>query len=398
MTGKAKRQGPTADPFAVIVITMSTILTPFVEVPAQAADSFSDGVTLFNQKKYSEAQKQFDTSLTSGRTARKLYYAALARLYQGDHFNGKRLMREIVTTFPQSAEATHATSYLSAGTSGSTTASSARTGSQTTGSASDDNPNLPDQVIIPFSKGLGGHLYVTGTVNGRSMQMLFDTGAESCAFGQNHLDAAGITEKGEFAGYAQGVGGHVKVSQMTAEIQVSNLKRKIPIIVQQKLSAPPLLGETFYEGYAYDIDNSAAIIRFTKKGTRNAGSVGFDTIDVPYTLAGRNMMVTIEVDGRPIAACFDTGAAGVVFGSVDAARCGLQIPEDARLVQSGGIGGTVPSAAFNVRTIRMGSIQKSNFPVRVLMGSLPYPLVGQTFFGDRKFVIDQEKRVIRFAR
>lgn len=384
----------------VSAVALSAVMSIQVaQLAAGAADSFSDGVTLFNQKKFAEAQKQFDSSMKTGRTARKLYYAALVRLHQGDHRNGKILMQEIVSKFPQSAEANNASQYLSAGTTQTAEPSvslSARVPSHS--SASDDNPNLPDQVIIPFSKGLGGHLYVTGTVNGRSMQMLFDTGAESCAFGQNHLDAAGITEKGEFAGYAQGVGGHVKVSQMTAEIQVSNLRRKIPIIVQQKLSAPPLLGETFYEGYAYDIDNSAAIIRFTKKGTRNAGSVGFDTIDVPYTLAGRNMMVTIEVDGRPIAACFDTGAAGVVFGAADAARCGLQIPEDARLVQSGGIGGTVPSAAFNVRTIRMGSIQKSNFPVRVLMGSLPYPLVGQTFFGDRKFVIDQEKRVIRFAR
>jgi predicted aspartyl protease len=386
----------------VAAVIPATMFVAVSSLSANGADTFSDGVALFNQKKYSAAQKQFDLSMKSGRTARRLYYAALSRLHQGDTANGTKLMHEIVSTFPQSSEAINAAQYLTAAATASTnvqpTAPSSVSRQSNSPRTTADNESLPDQVSIPFRKGIGGHLIVEGELNGRNMPMIFDTGAESCAFGQNHLDAAGITQKGNFAGYAQGVGGHVKVSQMTAEIRVSNLKRKVPIIIQQQLSVPPLLGETFYEGYQYDIDNRSGIIRFTKKGTRNAGSVGFDTIDVPYQLAGRNMLVLIEVNGNPIQACFDTGAAGVVFGAGDAARVGLQIPDDAAVVASGGIGGVVPSAAFNVRSIRMGSIQKSNFPVRVLMSTLPYPLVGQTFFGDRKFVIDQEKRIIHFSR
>lgn len=384
-----------------LALTMLPLIWLLSANLSHAANPFNDGVALFNQKKYSEAQEKFDQSMTTGRTANKLYYAALSRIYQGDTAGGTKLLREVSTTYPQSQEAVNALQYLS-GTRKSSQSSSASTSRLSTASVSQretDNSSLPDRVSIPFRRGLGGHLYVEGEVNGRPLTMIFDTGAESCAFGQNHLDAAGITQKGSFAGYASGVGGHVEVSQMTADIKVSNLKRTIPIIVQKKLTAPPLLGETFYEGYAYDIDNRSGIIRFTKKGASgNNNSIGYDTIDVPYSLAGRNMMVQIEVEGRTIDACFDTGAAGVVFGLTDAQRIGLTIPQDAAIVASSGIGGVVPSAMFNVRSIRLGSIQKTNFPIRVLMGSLPYPLVGQNFFGDRKFQIDQEKRVIRFAR
>jgi hypothetical protein len=65
---------------------------------------------------------------------------------------------------------------------------------------------------------------------------------------------------------------------------------------------------------------------------------------------------------------------------------------------SGGVGGAMMVYSFPVRTLEVGDLRKSNFEISV--SSLPQsvPLIGQAFFGDRKYVIDNEKMLIRFTR
>lgn len=397
-------------------MSIGTICLAFgVTASAWAPDiPYMQGVKAFNEKRYQEASRLMTQSMGQHRNASNLYYAALSKIYLRDTAGATVLMREIESEFPRSAEAANASQYLSRPTPVSSngvvnygnhaaihsTVSSGKQGVKpAVKNAASDFDSLPNEAIIPFKRGIGGHMMVEGQLNGRTMSMIFDTGAECCAFGQNQLNAAGITQKGQYAGFANGVGGQVNLSQIDAEITVGNLKRKIPLMVQNQMDVPPLLGETFFAGYSYAIDSSAGIIRLTKKGTSSAASsIGFDTIDVPYCINGKNMMVNLEINGQLIQACFDTGAAGVVLSSTDAANLGIQIPADSGWGQSSGIGGQVLSACFNVRSVRMGSIQKTNFPIRVLMGALPYPLVGQSFFGDRKFTVDQDKQIIHFAR
>ncbi len=393
-------------------ISPAVILSIVSFAPAIAVDSpFNNGVKLFNQKRYAEALRYMTDSIKQGRTAGNLYYAALSKFYLTDSAGATTLLREVQSDFPRSAEAANATHYLSNSSAGTHCTRIATTVPRSTAHATatqiglcasdrqNDVDSLPDQAIIPFRRGSGGHMMVDAQLNGRTMPMIFDTGAECCAFGQNHLDAAGISQKGEFAGYANGVGEQVTIFELKAEITVGNLKRRIPIMVQHRLDVPPLLGQSFFAGYTYAIDNNAGIIRFSKKGSScSSNSIGYDTIDIPFIISGKNMIVQIEIEGKTLDACFDTGASSVVLSANDAAAIGLTIPPDAGWSQSAGIGGEVLSACFNVRNVKMGPIQKSNFPIRVLLGAVPYPLVGQSFFGDRKFTIDQEHSVIHFSR
>jgi predicted aspartyl protease len=65
----------------------------------------------------------------------------------------------------------------------------------------------------------------------------------------------------------------------------------------------------------------------------------------------------------------------------------------------GGVGGSAPAYAFNVRSMKLGSIEKNNIPITVMTtGGPPLPLLGQPFLRDRRFVIDNDKKVIRFSR
>ena len=131
--------------------------------------------------------------------------------------------------------------------------------------------------------------------------MIFDTGASLCLFGQNHLDAAGVTGA-KLTGEKSAVGGVGNTATSTLEeivsIRVGNITRTMPVSVSAKMSLPPLLGETFYNGYYCDIDSSAGVIRFTKKTSkRRYSSTAYDTINVPYETMGNNLVVQAKING-----------------------------------------------------------------------------------------------------
>lgn len=96
---------------------------------------------------------------------------------------------------------------------------------------------------------------------------------------------------------------------------------------------------------------------------------------------------------------FDTGAAINLIDAVTFSRLGMSIPSDAQPAGVSGVGGGSAGVTFRVREIRLGGIQKNNVPITVVYGGgPPLPLLGQPFFSDRRFTIDNDKHVIRFAR
>jgi len=169
-------------------------------------------------------------------------------------------------------------------------------------------------------------------------------------------------------------------------------------MVQERFDLPPLLGQTFYNGYQYDIDNQSGVIRFTKKGS-SKNNVGFDAIEVPFQTVGNNLVVVAEINGHQCPMYFDTGAGMNLFDMRTFMSMGLSIPSDASMMMVGGVGGSVPGYSFNISSMRLGSIQKNNLPVCVVTtGGPPLPLLGQPFLRDRRFTIDNDKKVIRFSR
>ncbi|MBY0359236.1 MAG: aspartyl protease family protein [Candidatus Obscuribacterales bacterium] len=351
------------------------------------------GVSFYNEKNYPQALKHFVAAVkTNPNNATALYYAGLCYSRSNAHDQASQIFRLIVQRFPKSQEAKLASTYLSA-------APASPVQTTTTAASAARSESLPDQVIIPFSKGLGGHLMVDGELNGRPLRMIFDTGANSCCFGQNSLDQAGVSEQASRnAGYASGVGGNIPVKTMTASIKAGNLCRRLPILVQKNLFAP-LLGQPFYEGYDYYIDNNAGIIRFTKQGS-NSKSQSFDSVEIPYVEMGSShIFVEADIDGCKLPVCFDTGAGGGISMSLtQLAAAGMSIPQDAVPTRVRGVAGESLAWTFKARVVRVGAIQKAGLPVTVLQGSLPCALIGEDFFGQRTYTIDKVKKVIRFSR
>ncbi|MFN8550376.1 MAG: retroviral-like aspartic protease family protein [Candidatus Obscuribacterales bacterium] len=394
--------------------------------PAAHADAaLNEGIACYNKHDYKKAIELLTRSANANPgLPTPLYYQALAYSQLGDAQKAKYLYSVIARKFPESEEAKNANIYLArvnnvgaATTAGAatssqaaqrsraSTAATAPMGDMTTFAAanatSEDLSKLPDTGSVPFTRGSGGHLFVDTQINGRTVKMMFDTGASTCLIGKNQLEAAGVMDnviKGQHTQMG-GVGSATNsAAPMIVDLRVAGIQRRMPIMVQDRFDLPPLLGQTFYNGYQYDIDNQAGVIRFTKKSAAR-NNMGYDAIEIPFQTVGNNLVVTAQINGHQCPMYFDTGAAMNCFAMQTFLAMGLSIPSDASMAMVGGVGGSAPAYSFNVRSMKLGSMEKNNIPVYVMLsGGPPLPLLGQPFLHDRRFVIDNDKKVIRFSR
>jgi clan AA aspartic protease (TIGR02281 family) len=410
---------------SLIVVAVASIWSGSA---AHADSSLNQGISHFNKREYKQAIQSLDKSISANpKLPTPLYYEAMSFYQLGDTAKAKRLYTTIYRNFPKSDEAKFAATYLqridpkfvntvgtppSAFVTGQTvttttsrTSESAPLGDMTTFEAAnatlEDLSKLPDQASVPFSHGRDGHLFLDAQVNGRTIKWMFDTGASTCLIGKNQLEAAGVYDsviKGQQTKMG-GVGNAVNnAAPMMVDIKVGGIQRHMPIMVQERFDLPPLLGQTFYNGYQYDIDNQSGVIRFTKKSA-SRNSQGFDQIEIPFQTVGNNLVVTAEVNGHQFPMYFDTGAAIVLFDMRTFQSLGLSIPSDAQMMAVGGVGGSVPGYSFRLNQLKLGGVQKNNIPICVVMsGGPPLPLLGQPFLQDRRFTIDNDRKVIRFAR
>jgi len=252
-------------------------------------------------------------------------------------------------------------------------------------------------------------MIVDASVNNRPIKMLFDTGADGCVFGKNHLRELGMaipTGKPAYKSVGVGDAGKIDNWETGATIRVGNIERKMHIAVQENLPGEPLLGQTFFNAFTYTIDKGSSAIQFTRKrrSTAVASSGGgggghLDGNSIPFEKRGNSMFVRAVVNGKPIDAIFDTGATNTVFAAGDIKSLGLEIPDDAEEVHSQGIAGTTKGVSFHVRRITLGPIDRSDFKINVLEGfAAGHPLIGRSFLGEWQYTIDNDARIIHFLR
>jgi predicted aspartyl protease len=121
---------------------------------------------------------------------------------------------------------------------------------------------------VPFSTE-GNEMVVTALVNGNPCKMYFDTGAETTAFSMRDLAVLGITVPSQAAqGIVSGVSGQWQsytfaIDSLTlGPIEQTNFNITA---VQSDVLPRPLLGQDFYSGWQYTIDNQNKVIRFLRR-------------------------------------------------------------------------------------------------------------------------------------
>lgn len=416
---------------ALSIVLVSTLFGTSLP-QAQADDAyFRAGVEYYKKGDYKKAYSYFNSAgKNNPYDADNIYYQALTMQQLHNNKEAVRLYASLVSNFSYSNAGKLAASALNrldpeyysqltrkgAGASRPTqvTSVTGRARSTSGGGSSDglsaDYASLPSEARIPFTRE-GGLLLIDASINNRNMKMFFDTGAEGCTFGKNQLREASIPEpKGASTGLSVGVGsaGSVETWSMPVTLKVGTIERRnFEISVQADMGVRPLLGQSFFKDFEYTIDKTspdAGTIHFVKKSAsssapRTASSSLKDPYAVPFQRSGRNLIVQVEVEGRPMTMFFDTGASNVAFSADQLKKANINIPDDAQTALSSGIGGQTTSQIFPVKRMKMGPIEKTNFPVSCVgAANMPYPLLGQSFFGDWQYTIDNANSVIRFVR
>lgn len=387
-------------------------------LPGQTAGGTAQGLALYKQRKFAEAAKVLEgVAQNPAADANSLYYYALSLHQMGNYDKAKRAYQRISQQYPNSPAGGLARQALAAfGTPGhvSNSGGGGGGGSFTTasygGGAVDES--LPEQAKVYFTPSASTQMIVDAYVNNRPIKMLFDTGADMCAFGKNHLRDLGMpipTGKPTSQSMGVGDGGLQDNWDVPATVRVGTIERKnMHISVQNNLQGEPLLGQTFFKDFTYTIDKGSNSILFTRKrravvassrGSSGGGSGGVDRNTIPFVRLGNSISVTGYVNGKPQAMIFDTGADGTVFAPGDMKRLGIAIPEDAEEERHAGIAGDTRGVGFEIQRMTLGPIDRSNFKISVVQGmEAGHPLIGRSFLGEWQYTIDNDARVIHFLR
>lgn len=388
-----------------LIISIFLVCLWIICLPVFADAIYDAGVTLYKEGKYAEASALLLQAIEKDRKNADAYYVlALSYQQQGKYPEARSYYQYIVDHFPSSKSVPLAKQGLQilshaakAKTPVTTIAAAKPVKATQKGDSSGDI--IPDEDYVPFTRESGDKLFVNGSLNGRRTRMLIDTGAYTVCVGKNILNNLGIKPpEGKATGMAGGASGAMATWKMDLDVTVGKItiRVKADVIEHEDMI---LLGQPFLSKLQYQIDAAHNYIHFTRIGAK-APAVPYGTIDVPFKMVDGSLIVEGSVNGIKCEMNFDTGASVCLFSYADLMRLNLRPNSEVYESRVGGVGGgSVRSLVFTVPSIELGPVSKRDVVVYVsAIGGGGYPLLGQSFFGNSRFVVNNEKKVIHFYR
>jgi predicted aspartyl protease len=114
---------------------------------------------------------------------------------------------------------------------------------------------------------------------------------------------------------------------------------------------------------------------------------------------GKNLSIDASINGRPIKMLFDSGAENVALGKNHLAQLGIRPPETAPVGHAYGVGDSGAQQIWAMRvTLKVGDIERKNFPISVQEDMPTKPLLGQTFFKAFQVEVDNGAKTITFIK
>ncbi len=118
---------------------------------------------------------------------------------------------------------------------------------------------------------------------------------------------------------------------------------------------------------------------------------------VPFVKQGNLMLVQGEINGKGTGMLFDTGATGCLFSTDQLTSLRIQLPRGKPTTAVAGVGARQQKPAWAMLAdIRLGNIERRQFPVRVSDNLLNFPLLGVDFLQGLEYTVDNKEKVIRF--
>jgi len=381
-----------------LLVVACSVAPAKVAASPESDAKYAAGLVEYKKANYAAAVQLFEESQSKGNSKPENYlYIGHCYTAMGKRQQATKTYQQIMSLFPGKPASVLAAQCLW------TLSSSAKPGAVpsatvsgvASGKAGDDKIEMPPEERIPYSRHYGDHLYVRGAVNGRATQVLIDTGAFKVVIGKDDLIDLGIKPpEGASTIIGSGAAGALRGWEMPLEVSIGRIKRKMPVTVIDGRQ-PMLLGQPFLSGMHYSIDRTSNYILFTRDAKDFQKQISYDSVEVPFRMLNGNLMVMVKVNGQPTEMNFDTGAPYSLFNRLSMIALGL---EQVAMTTIRGAGDSMMLGYECIAdSIELGPIRKQRVSVVASPGG-GQNVLGQDFFGHNKFVVDNEKKVIRFSR
>lgn len=147
--------------------------------------------------------------------------------------------------------------------------------------------------------------------------------------------------------------------------------------------------------------NSFQRIAFAKGLTTDVRDPALDTYPketwVNFSRHNNTLLLDGAINDHPIKMIFDTGASSCVFSVDQLEQLGIEAPSGPPNGVTYGVGSNRKLPVWNtLADLRLGKIERKKFPIVVSPSPLAYPLLGENFFHELKYTIDNEAKAVLF--
>jgi len=276
-----------------------------------------------------------------------------------------------------------------------------------------------------------GHLLVDGAINGTTIGVMLDTGAQRSLILRSAAERLRLTRQ-EVRGYRIfGVGGetHVEAAAID-EFRVGELtRRNWRVIVAGERDfgehVAAILGEDFFYQLDLEFDLAHHAVRLYQSRDCEGVSLAYwatggasEVAIEPIFEAQPQVILTLQINGQPVQALLDSGAGASVLNKAEAARLGVtpDSPGVAARRSGGGLGGKnvdywigpFQSVAIGNETIRdtnigFAELWRGAAPVPTgsrlpeTAGWAPSMLLGADFLNSHRVLIAHSQRKMYFT-
>ena len=274
-----------------------------------------------------------------------------------------------------------------------------------------------------------GHLIADGAINGKPVRVLLDTGSTLTLIPRAAAERLELTRKGVKGARMYGMGGVTAIdSTLVDEFRIGQFSRTnvlVTVAGEHDIGAEVLLGGDFFRQFDVEFDIAVKMVRLYRPencatsllaywADANVGQVEFEPVNEVHP----QIILTVEIDGRPLRALLDSGSGASLLEKAEAARVGVT-PDTPGVVALGmfaGLGsGMVPAwsgsfASFTVGNeiirdteiafadVYMGATTTrvgSHIPVKP--DGLPSMLLGVDFLRSHRVLVAHSQRRIYFT-
>jgi hypothetical protein len=369
------------------LLTFRQALTKF---PERKSLHREIAVILLTQKKFSEALKEMQVAPTEKMDW--TYWMQLGDMYvgSGDLQNGVNAYQQGYNLVPNRSDILEVIQRMKKEIQDKKLAAAPR--KKTTVQehlSARDGESFPDKTSMSFEMSDQSELLINAQVGSKTAQMILDPSRGSSSMSPKQLEELGgtLTESSQ----PVSEGGKSKKKLL---VKIGDLARMVDFDLIES-SSKPLLGGDFLSQYKCQVDRSAGFVRLEKYGKTSMSSP-LSSKEVSFTRSGTTVILSLQINGRELPAELGNNDTTTTLTRSGLARASLAVPGNAELVSNPAGKGAAIWYRFKIPSLRMGPIDRTNFPVTYIDEGPYYCRLGKDFFAGRSFSIDENRSVLRF--